>query len=237
HASPVRADLDPAPAAATRRVAPGGCPPGAPSEPCVPLVAAHGSSKPRGRRRVRCWFPALAGWEPALAGWVHEAELVTCGRAGPPLVDEVAGGYRLAGDLQPPPFPLLGGLGWLIRCEQVFPAERAPCVLPGQQAQGVVVRRGFDLLAPGGPVRGQGRVIGGCPALDRHVPLDASPGELDQVAAAVAVAEHPPVVPELVELAEVPGDDPAPRLVPVAPSGPLVEQPPQVAVQQAEHPG
>src|SRR5262249_51234560 len=136
------------------RVAPGGCPPGAPSEPCVPVSPAHGSSKPRGRRKVRCWFPGLAGWEPALAGCVHEAELVTGRRAGPPLVGEVAGGYRPAGDLQPPPFPLLGGLGWLIRREQVFPAERAPCVLPGQQAQGVVVQRGFDLLAPGGPVRG-----------------------------------------------------------------------------------
>jgi hypothetical protein len=28
-------------------------------------------------------------------------------------MDEIAGGYRPAGDLQPPPFPLLGGLGWL----------------------------------------------------------------------------------------------------------------------------
>lgn len=70
------------------------------------------------------------------------------------------------------------------------------------------------------------------PCLDRDVPLDARPGELDQVAAAVAVAEHPVVVPELVELAEVPGDDPAPRLVPVAPSCPLVKQLPYVAVDE-----
>jgi hypothetical protein len=37
-------------------------------------------------------------------------------------------------------------------------------------------------------------------------PFDASPGELDQAGAAVAVAEYPVVVPELVELAEVPAD-------------------------------
>ena len=115
----------------------------------------------------------------------------------------------------------------------MVPAERAQPGLPGEQAQGVPVQRGLDLLAPLGPVAGQGRVIGGCRALDRHVPFDAGPGELDQVAAAVAVPEYPVVVPELAELAEVPGDDPAPRLVPVAPSCPLVEQPPQVGVQRA----
>ena len=55
----------------------------------------------------------------------------------------------------------------------------------------------------------RGRVIGGCRALDRHVPFDAGPGELDQVPAAVAVPEYPVIAPGLVELAEVPGDDPA----------------------------
>jgi hypothetical protein len=82
-----------------RRVAPARCRTGAPSEPCVPLVAAHGSSKPRGRCRLKCGFLALAGVERPLAGCVHEAGLVTVGRAGPPVMGEVAGGYRLAGDL------------------------------------------------------------------------------------------------------------------------------------------
>src|SRR6266487_5839977 len=111
------------------RVAPARCRAGAPSEPCVPLVAAHGSSKPRGRCRLKCGFPALADVERPLAGCVHEAGLVTVGRAGSAVVGEIAGGYRLAGDLQPPPFPLLGGLGWLIGGEQVVSAERAAPVL------------------------------------------------------------------------------------------------------------
>src|SRR6266487_2248499 len=89
--------------------------------------------------RVRCGFPALAGLQGPLAGCVHEAGLVSAGRAGSPVVGEVAGGYRLAGDLQPPPFPLAGGLGRLVRRQEVVPAERAPRVLPGEQAQGVLV--------------------------------------------------------------------------------------------------
>src|SRR2546430_11725892 len=122
-----------------RRVAPARCRAGAPSEPCVPLVAAHGSGRPRGRCRLKCGFPALAGVERPLAGCVHEASLVTVGRARSSVVGEIAGGYRLAGDLQPPPFPLLGGLGWLIGGEQVVSAERAEPVLPGEQAQGISV--------------------------------------------------------------------------------------------------
>ena len=55
----------------------------APSEPCVPVDPAHGSSKPRGRRGVKCRFPGLAGLEPALAGDVHEAGLVIFRRTGP----------------------------------------------------------------------------------------------------------------------------------------------------------
>lgn len=76
-------------------------------------------------------FPALADVERPLAGCVHEAGLVTVGWAGFPVVGEIAGGYRLAGDLQPPPFPLLGGLGWLAGAEEVVSAERAAPVLPG----------------------------------------------------------------------------------------------------------
>jgi len=53
---------------------------------------------------------------------VHEAGLVTVGGAGPPVVGEVAGGYRPAGDSQPPLFPLLGWLGWLVRRQQVVSA-------------------------------------------------------------------------------------------------------------------
>ena len=104
---------------------------------------------------MKCGFPALADVERPLAGCVHEAGLVTVGGAGSSVVGEIAGGYRPAGDSQPPLFPLLGVLGWLIRRQQVVPAERAAPVLPGEQAQGVSVQRGPCLLAPFGPVPGQ----------------------------------------------------------------------------------
>ena len=58
------------------RVGPAGCPADPPSEPCVPLIAAHGSCKPLGRGWLKRWFPALAGEVPAVAGGVHEAGLV-----------------------------------------------------------------------------------------------------------------------------------------------------------------
>ena len=138
--------------AAHSRVAPARCRAGAPSEPCVPLVAAHGSGKPLGCCGLKCWFPVLAGVECPLAGCVHETGLVTVGGAGSSVVGEIAGGYRPAGDSQPPLFPLPGGLGWLVRRQQVVPAEWAVPVLPGEQAQGVPVQRGPCLSAPFGPV-------------------------------------------------------------------------------------
>src|SRR5271165_3590629 len=94
---------------AQRRVGPAGCPADPPSEPCVPLIAAHGSSKPRGRA---VWLyrvlPADAGTKPAMAGGVHEAGWVPASWAGFPVMDKIAGGYRLAGDVQPPPLPVFG---------------------------------------------------------------------------------------------------------------------------------
>src|SRR6266542_2808007 len=41
-----------------------------PLEPCMRLVGAHGSSKPRGRCGLACWHPARAGLELASAGGV-----------------------------------------------------------------------------------------------------------------------------------------------------------------------
>ena len=96
-----------------RRVGPAGCPADPPSEPYVPLVAAYGSSKPRGRAGW-CWCPALAGMEPASAGGVHEASWIIVRWAGSPVVDEVVRGDRLTGDAQPPPFPVVRGLRRLI---------------------------------------------------------------------------------------------------------------------------
>ena len=59
-------------------------------------------------------FPALAGLQPALAGCVYQAGLVIAAGAGPPVVGEIAGGYRPAGDVLPPLLPLPGRLGWLV---------------------------------------------------------------------------------------------------------------------------
>src|SRR6266487_5789427 len=171
--------------------------------------AAGSSSKPRGRAGLLCWVPALAGLEPAVAGGVNQAGRASTGGAWSPVVDEVAGGHCLAGDLEPPSFPLLRGLRRLIGGEQMVPAERTVPVLLGEQAERVVVQRGFAAPSPVGPVVGQGGVVGGRSALDHDVPVDAGPGELHQVATAFAVAEDPVVVPELAELAEVPADDPA----------------------------
>ena len=67
-------------------------------------------------------LPAGAGTVAAVAGGVHEAGWVPAAWAGSPVMDKVAGGYCLAGDVLPPSFPLFGGLGWLIGGQQVFPA-------------------------------------------------------------------------------------------------------------------
>jgi hypothetical protein len=74
-----------------------------------------------------------------MAGGVHEAGRAAAGEARSSVMDKVAGGYCLAGDLKPPSFPLLRGLWWLIGGEQVIPAERTVPVLPGEQAERVVI--------------------------------------------------------------------------------------------------
>ena len=95
-----------------------------------------------------------------VAGGVYEVcPVVACG-AGRVVVDQVVRLDRLSGDPQEPVFPALGGLGRLVRGQQVLPAQAAPPVLPGQQAHGVRVQRGFHLQAAVRPVIGQGRVIG-----------------------------------------------------------------------------
>ena len=113
-----------------------------------------------GACRLAVLSPASAGAEPASAGGVHEAGLIIVRWAGSPVVDEVVRGYRLTGDLLPPVFPVVRGLRRLVGGEQVIPAQRTARILPGEQAQGVIVQRGLDLSPPFGPVVGQGGVIG-----------------------------------------------------------------------------
>jgi hypothetical protein len=102
----------------------------------------------------------LAGLEPAVAAGVYQACSVAVRRGGLPVVGEIVGGYRPAGDGQPPPFPGQRGLGWLVGDEEVVTAKRTAAVLLGEQAQVEGVQRWFDSSAPGGPVVGQVGVTG-----------------------------------------------------------------------------
>ena len=87
-------------------------------------------------------FLLLAGLEPALAGCVHEAGLVIVRLGRVSRGGEIAGGYRLAGDVQPPPFPLLGGLGWLVGVSRWSPQS-------GQSPSCLVSRRRLYLSSGG----------------------------------------------------------------------------------------
>src|SRR3954452_19898820 len=206
----------------------------------VGLLDAHGSSKPRGRCGLKCRHPALAGVQLAAAGGVDQAGSVPILRALLVVVDEVFGGDRPACHALPPAFPVRGGLG-LVGAEQVVTAERAASVLPGEQAQVVAVQRALAPPPPGGPVVDQVRIVRGRRAGDHLVSDDGGPAELDQVrnAAALggtgAVAEHPSVVSEPVEPAEIAMDDPPLRLSAVGAFGPPVGELPHVGVQLAEN--
>ena len=144
-------------------VAPVHCCTGAPSGPRM-HVPAHAAQASRwggsgvllhhgvSRRPGRMFAPVTGG--------VYEVCSLVARGAGRMVADQVVRRDRLPSDLQEPVFPALGGLGWLVGGQQVFPAEAAPPVLPGQQAHGVGVQRGFDLLAALRPVSGLGGVIG-----------------------------------------------------------------------------
>ena len=122
------------------------------------LVAAHGSSKPQGRCGWWCWHPAFAGLELTPAGGVYQADSVPVRRAVLVMVDEVVSGDCPPDHAQPPAFPFPWRLGWLVGGEQVVTAERTATRLPGEQAQVVVVQRGFYPSPPGDPVADQTRI-------------------------------------------------------------------------------
>src|SRR6266566_7017662 len=145
--------------------------------------------------------------------------------------------YKVTG-VQTCALPIFSRVARLVPCgQQRFPAARAAAVLRPEEPDGGLVRwRGHPLAPPVGPVAGQGRVVGGRPAVHRDVADDVRPGELGEVGAGIPVAEHAPVLPGLVEPAEVPGRDPAPRLVRVRVPGPPVGDMPDMVVQPGEHP-
>jgi transposase len=135
-----------------------------------PLRTGHARSRaPRPRQAAKggsgCLLQHGVSRRPGLvfapvAGGVYEVCPVAACGAGRVVVDQVVRLDRLPGDLKEPAFPALGGLRRLVAGQQVLPAKAAPAVLPGQQAHGVGVQRGFDLLAALRPVPGQGGVIG-----------------------------------------------------------------------------
>src|SRR5574338_127035 len=115
------------------RVGPPHCCGGPPSEPCVRFVTAHGSSKPRGRHGLLV-APALAGLEAPVAGGVYQACSVPVRRVVSPVMGEVVGADRPSDGAQPPSFPLVSGLGWLIGAQQVVSAQGTTAILLGEQA-------------------------------------------------------------------------------------------------------
>src|SRR5262249_39069620 len=115
------------------------------------------------REGVAGWgggFFRWRGFGPRRGGGGARGGVVVGGRGGGPGGGGGVGGCVPPGGGRPPSFPLLGGVGWLAGGQRVVPAGRAQPVLPGQQAQRVVAERGLDLGPPGGPVLGQGWVIG-----------------------------------------------------------------------------
>lgn len=96
-----------------------------------------------------------------MAGGVYQADLVIVRlQGGSCVVNQVILGDCPAGELQPPPFPLSGRLGWLVGDQKGIPAERGARIRPGEQAHRLAVQRRFDLPSPTGPIPGQVRVVG-----------------------------------------------------------------------------
>ena len=139
------------------RVAPVHCCTEAPSEPCVPLVAAHGSSKPQRAFQVRgsTVSPCVCAAVAAVAGGVHKADVV---RSDMSVGGQVMPGYRLSGAGEPF-FPLSRAGRLPVGVQQVVPAQRTSTALSLQEMQGTAVERGCAPAMPIGPVLGQGRVV------------------------------------------------------------------------------
>ncbi|BAH47094.1 putative transposase (plasmid) [Rhodococcus opacus B4] len=200
---------------------------------------AHGSSKPQGRHGL---LVPPASLKAASAGGVHKACRVPLRRVISPVVGEVVGSDCLPDHAEPPAFPFIRGIWRLIGREQVVSAEWTAAVLPSEQAGVVAVERWFDLAPPPDPIVTEVGVVWRRPSRDRGVTDDGSPGELDQVGddltvvatRVVGIAEHPLVVPELVEPAEVAICNPPLRLAGVAAAGPPPCEPPHVVVQRGE---
>ena len=211
-------------------------------------VPAHGSGKPRGRCRLRLLlFPvscadglaARAGRMRAPGGSGHRG-----GGAGSPVVGEVAGGYRLAGDVQPPLFPLPGALGWLIGGAAVDVIDEQGPHLPGHGRAGVCdiraargrsqlqpehpsgsladVRHGWLLLAVAGIVAG----LAGCGG---HSPAPSPGGEAHRSPSPARAATPSPPGSTVTPTTSA---SPVTSVVHVAPVGSLEQPIPGLPVSQ-----
>jgi len=196
------------------RVGPAPCDAGPPSEPDVPVSEHPAQASP-------------GGWRVVVAVEVDEAGFSLVRALVPDDVN------RLAGSCQPG-LPLARGLWPVLDGDQGALADRAaPFLLAVEPESGAVDRQGRFAPAPG-PVVSERRVVRGRPVSDDLVSDYLGPGEAVEIAAGLAVTEHPSVLPGLVELAEVSGKHPVRRLGRVAELGPLLCEPPQVIVQRLE---
>jgi len=94
-------------------------------------------------------------------------------------------------------------------------------------------RRGCGVAVQPSSWPGQGRRSTSSP--DELMTDDLGPDESAEVGAAVAVAEHPSILPGRVERAEVAGGDPPFRLVRVGAQRPPVGVLPQMMIDRGEH--
>src|SRR5438034_3760574 len=171
--------------------------------------------------------------EASATSGVYETKCAVIARAAPLLVER-SFGDGLAGGADPL-LPLLWALRWMVGVEEKLPAGRAQPLLLFEQSQAEIVQGRWSRPAtPIGPVLGQSRVVRRRRSLDHLVSDDQRPGMLDQVGAAVAVAENPAILPGLVIPGEVPVANPVLRLLRVGVFGPLVGELPPVTVQLGE---
>src|ERR1039458_4307415 len=119
-------------------------------------------------------------------------------RAACPMGGDRLFASRPADHLEPL-LPFFGTLWLMVGMEQETTTKRAAAVLRPEQAQTDAVQRRFPAVLPLGPVLGQGRIVGRRRSWHHLVPDDLGPGKLEQVGAAVTVAEDPPVSSGLVE--------------------------------------
>jgi Phage integrase family len=123
---------------------------------------ASGSGKPLGRCGLQCRVPALCRLGGAVAGCVHQDEDGSASlRWRPGGSRDGFAGDVLAGDAEPPVFPVLGGGREVAGVDERAPAVRAAAVLPAEQGERAAVERGPVPAPPVFPVSGQVRVIGG----------------------------------------------------------------------------